>query len=80
MKVLYQSLNYRPERIERRYLHIDLHTDRPIVDECGGPHNFIMRSYELLEKDYSRYSQAIAEAQQRKYLFPFSVNLRVNPS
>lgn len=76
MKVLYQSQNYRPERVDRRYLHIDRSTGRAVIVETGGPRNYTMRAYELPEADYARYSQAITEAQQRRGLFPYEVELR----
>lgn len=79
LKILYQSPNYRPERVERKYLHIDLRAGCPVVCETGGPHNYILRSYELPTEDFPRYSQAIADAEKCKWLFPYDVDLQEDP-
>lgn len=80
MKVLYQSQNYRPDTITNRYLYISLNTGKPIVNETvkTKKSNYTYRQYELPEEDYPRYSQAIKEAERRKMLFPFEVELREN--
>lgn len=80
MKILYQSRNYRPDIITNRYLHIDLNTLKPVVNETvkTKKSNYIYREYELPEKDYARYSQVIAEAERIKLLFPYEVELKEN--
>ncbi len=81
MRIIYQSPNYHPRIITNRYLHIDLNTDIPVVTETvkTPKTNYTYRQYELPEKDYPRFSQAIAEAQRRKMRFPFEVELKENP-
>ena len=80
MNVIYQSTNYRPEIITNRYLHIDLNTLKPIVSETVKTKktNYTYREYELPERDYPRYSQAIEEAERIKLLFPYEVELKEN--
>ena len=76
-KVLYQSPNYRPERIVDRYLHIDLGTGKPVISEVGE-NRLTYRSYELPESEFTRYSMAISDAEKIKTHFPYSVKLEAN--
>ena len=80
MKILYQSPNYKPEMITNRYLHIDLRSGIPVVDETVKTKktNYTYRKYELPEEDYPRFSQAIDEAEKIKYCFPYDVELKEN--
>lgn len=80
MNLIYQSPNYKPDMITNRYLHIDLITLKPVVDETvkTKKSNYTYRKYELPEEDYARYSQAIAEAERIKLLFPYDVELKEN--
>lgn len=41
--------------------------------------NYTYRQYELPKEDYPRFSKAIEEAERRKMLFPFEVELKENP-
>lgn len=80
MNLIYQSPNYRPDIITNRYLYIDLDTLKPVVNETvkTTKSNYTYREYELAKKDYARYSQAIAEAERIKLLFPYEVELKEN--
>lgn len=78
--MLYQSPNYKPELITNRYLYISLNSDKPVVEETVKTRHtsYTYRQYELPETEYTRYSNAIAEARKRKMLFPFEVELEAN--
>ena len=79
MNVLYQSPNFKPELITNRYLYIN-NTGLPVVDESvkTAHTNYTYRKYELPGSEYPRYSQAIEEAQKRRHLFPYEVELKEN--
>lgn len=80
MKVIYHSPNYKPEAITNRYLHIDLATNKPIVEETvkTSKTNYTHRSYELPEDQYGTYANCIAEAEEIKGKFPCCVDLKEN--
>ncbi len=66
MNIIYQSPNYDPAKITNRYLHIDLATGKPVVEEMAG--NYTVRSYELPDEDYYRYGKALDKALKYKGL------------
>lgn len=78
MNVVYQSPNYKPEIITNRYLHIDLRTNKPIVEETVKTNktNYTYRSYELPEDQRSLYAKCIAEAEKLKGYFPYCVDFK----
>lgn len=79
MKVLYQSSRYKPERVKIRYLHINLASGKPVVDECDAVSGLTLRCYELPPENTPRYSRAIAAAEKIKLEFPYSVELQEDP-
>lgn len=79
MKVLYQSSRYKLGRVKSRYLHINLASGKPVVDECDAVSGLTVRCYELPPEDILRYSRAIAAAEKIKFKFPYSVELQEDP-
>jgi hypothetical protein len=80
MNIKYQSPNYKPEAITDRYLHIDLQTNKPVVEETikTSKTNYTYKSYELPEELYNAYSECIAEAEKIKTMFPYCVTFKEN--
>lgn len=78
-KILYQSSDYQPELITNRYLYINKN-GLPVVSETVKTKktNYTYREYELPVSEYPRYSQTIEEAQKRRNLFPYEVELKEN--
>ena len=78
MNIVYQSPNYKPEIITNRYLHIDLRTNKPIVEETvkTSKTNYTYRSYELPENQRNLYTRCIAEAEKLKGYFPCCVDFK----
>ena len=80
MNVIYQSPYYKPDIITDRYLHIDIRSGKPVVNETvkTPKTNYTYRSYELPEDMYTDYSNCIADAEKIKRQFPYEIELKKN--
>ncbi|MCL2670506.1 MAG: hypothetical protein FWF10_00525 [Clostridiales bacterium] len=78
LKIIYQSHNYDPAAITNWYLHIDLSTGLPVVNETvkTAKTNNTYRSYYLPESEWTRHAGAIAKAQKLKGHFPYQIAIK----
>lgn len=75
--IRYQSPQYKPELVIYRYLYIEFWTGKVIVDEVNSK-KLTVRSYELPESEYNKYSEAISKAEKIQRCYPRCVDMVEN--